>query len=200
MVGGSGWRSRIVGEGEVAPGELAAHPGNWRRHPAHQRAALSGVLGEVGWVQRVIVNRTTGRIVDGHARVALAVERAEATVPVVYVDLSEAEEALVLASFDPIGALAGANVGALEALLREVSTGDEALRAVLSDVAVASGMYPYTPPHAVGDPAADPSRALWPRLNTQVSPETLLRWAAAMASLGGDGDAKVGALLGLAGH
>lgn len=61
----SPWRSRIVRHADVAPGELAAHPANFRRHPQSQADAVSGALGTVGWVQDVIVNDRTGRVVDG---------------------------------------------------------------------------------------------------------------------------------------
>ncbi len=74
------WRSRIVGHGDADPQTLVAHPENWRAHPRNQRRAMAGVLDRVGWVQDVIVNRRTGRILDGHLRVALALERGEATV------------------------------------------------------------------------------------------------------------------------
>ncbi|MCY7417624.1 MAG: hypothetical protein LH650_03855, partial [Chloroflexi bacterium] len=50
----------------------------------------------MGWVQEVVVNNRTGYLVDGHLRAQLAISRDEATIPVVYVDLSEEEEALVL--------------------------------------------------------------------------------------------------------
>ena len=51
------WRSRIVGHADVAPERLRAHPLNFRRHPAAQRRSLTAVLGDVGWVASVIVNR-----------------------------------------------------------------------------------------------------------------------------------------------
>lgn len=101
-----GWQNRIVGEGEEAPDQLLAHPDNWRVHPKAQQRALADVLDKVGWVQRVIVNRTTGRVLDGHLRVALAISRNEQAVPVQYVELTEVEERLVLAVFDPIGEMA----------------------------------------------------------------------------------------------
>ena len=96
------WRSRIVGQGEEAPAALIPNPRNWRTHPQAQLDALGGALDEVGWVQQVIVNKQTGHLVDGHARVELALAREEKAVPVVYVDLSEDEEAIVLASLDPL--------------------------------------------------------------------------------------------------
>jgi hypothetical protein len=38
---------------------------------------MRDVLDRVGWVQSVIVNRKTGRLVDGHLRVQLAVDAGE---------------------------------------------------------------------------------------------------------------------------
>ena len=72
------WRNRIAGSGEESPDQLLANPRNFRRHPKHQQDALRGVLAEVGWVQDVIVNRTTGHLVDGHLRVELAMRTPKA--------------------------------------------------------------------------------------------------------------------------
>lgn len=134
------WRNRIVGEGTEAPDQLLANPNNFRIHPKAQQDALAGVLNEVGWVQRVLVNRRTGHVIDGHLRVALAISRREAAVPVVYVDLDEAEERLILATLDPLSALAATDAAQLEALLRDVSTGDAALLQMLSDLAAREGI------------------------------------------------------------
>jgi DNA modification methylase len=150
------WRNRIVGSGEAAPGELVPNEKNWRLHPRRQVAALEGALDEVGWVQQVIVNQRTGRLVDGHARVESAVARREATVPVLYVDLSEAEEALVLVSLDPLGAMAETNQEALDALLASVSVSDEALRAMLAELGSIELVVGRTDPDDVGDVPVDP--------------------------------------------
>ena len=136
----SGWRNRIVGHGEEPPDQLLANPANWRTHPKSQQDALAGSLGEVGWVQQVVVNRTTGHVVDGHLRIGLAISRNEPAVPVTYVELTEAEEALILATLDPIAAMAGADREALDNLLREVGTGDAALQQLLADVAKDAGL------------------------------------------------------------
>ncbi len=66
------WHSRIVGHAEVPPNELVPNPRNWRTHPADQQRAMAGALSEVGWVAEVLVNRTTGHVVDGHLRLDLA--------------------------------------------------------------------------------------------------------------------------------
>ncbi|OFX13214.1 MAG: hypothetical protein A2Z18_11140 [Armatimonadetes bacterium RBG_16_58_9] len=117
----SDWKNRIVGHGEVPARGLVPNPENWRRHPEPQRRALAGALSEVGWVQDVIVNQRTGRIVDGHMRAELAAAK-EATVPVVYVDLSEDEERLVLASLDPLAAIAITDDEELEKVLSGIKT------------------------------------------------------------------------------
>lgn len=130
------WRNRIVGHGEEAPEQLLANPGNWRIHPKAQQDTLAGVLSEVGWVQDVIVNQRTGFVVDGHARIALAISRNEPSVPVVYVDLDSHEEALILATLDPISAMAAADKEQLDVLLRDVETGDAAVMQMLSDLAM----------------------------------------------------------------
>ena len=128
------WRNRIVGSGEEAPDRLAANPRNWRIHPKTQQAALAGALDEVGWVQQVMVNQRTGFVVDGHARVALALTRGEAAVPVLYVDLDPDEEALVLATLDPIGAMATRDEAKLQALLAEGAVDDDGLASLLADL------------------------------------------------------------------
>lgn len=129
------FQNRIVGEGIEKPENLLANPANWRLHPQFQQDALKGVLNEIGWVQRVIVNQRTGYVVDGHARVAVAMREGATEVPVLYVDLSEREEALILATLDPIGGLAGTDGEQLRALLEDVSTGDAALQQLLADMA-----------------------------------------------------------------
>lgn len=128
------WRNRIVGHGDVPPSELVANPRNWRTHPRTQRAALSGALDEVGWVQQVIVNRTTGLLVDGHLRVEVAAARGEPSVPVTYVELDEREEALVLASLDPLSAMAGSDKERLADLLQDVTAEAPDLDALLRDL------------------------------------------------------------------
>ncbi len=126
------WQNRIVGHGEEDPEQLLANPRNWRSHPKHQQDALAGVLDQVGFVQSVMVNRRSGFVVDGHARVALAISRHQPTVPVVYVDLDDDEEGMVLATLDPIGALAGSDSDQLSMLLASLKPTDGALSNLLA--------------------------------------------------------------------
>ena len=114
------WKNRIIGQGEKPASQFLANDKNWRLHPQAQREALHGALNEVGWVAPVIENRRTGMLVDGHERVWQALQNGDAAVPFVAVDLDEAEEAYVLATLDPIGAMAAADAAKLDDLLREV--------------------------------------------------------------------------------
>src|SRR5262245_17834222 len=127
-------RNRITSSGEEDPEKLLAHPKNWRSHSADQESAVEGLLEEVGWVNNVIVNRRTGRLIDGHLRVELAKRRKEAKIPVVYVDLSEKEEELVLATLDPLGDLAGIDAKRLESLLGEIDPKSIALQRMIADL------------------------------------------------------------------
>lgn len=128
------WRNRIVGHGEVDPAQLLANPKNWRIHPKNQQDALTGVLNQVGWVQSVIVNKRTGFVLDGHLRVALAISAGE-QVPVVFVDLDEQEEALILATLDPLGAMAVTDEDLLAGLVGSLEVDDAAIQALLDELA-----------------------------------------------------------------
>lgn len=121
------WENRIVGHGVEDPGSLLANPFNFRRHPKEQQDALEGALNTIGWIQRVIVNRTTGHLIDGHLRVELAMRKDSNPIPVTYVELSEAEEKLALATIDPIAGLAATDDELLQSLLDGVSADDEKL-------------------------------------------------------------------------
>jgi hypothetical protein len=113
----------------VRAGELKDHPENWRVHPASQVKAFEAVRREVGFVGYVVVNRRTGHVLDGHMRKNAV--PAETLVPVVFGDWSEAEERLVLATFNPLGDMAGLDAGKAEGLLARVASSEPAVQALL---------------------------------------------------------------------
>lgn len=130
------FKNRIVDYQLVNPMSLIPNKKNWRRHPDAQRAALTGALTELGWVGVVTVNKTTGNLVDGHLRRDVAITRKESAIPAIFVELSEAEEAIMLASLDSIGALAVTDREALDSLLGEIEADDENLREFLDSLKV----------------------------------------------------------------
>ena len=105
-----------MGLRRVPAGELRAHPGNWRSHPAAQRGALVEMLGRLGWVSALVARETPEglELVDGHLRADVA---GGEEVPVLVVDLDEAEAAEALATLDPLAAMAEADAEALAGLL-----------------------------------------------------------------------------------
>ena len=110
------------------------------------------MLDTVGYVAQVIVNQRTGHLVDGHLRVEEALSHGQPAIPVLYVDLSEDEERLVLASLDPLAAMATTDEAKLRELLAEVSVESEALAAMLAALAPANPKDWLTDPDDMPEP------------------------------------------------
>lgn len=127
-------RDRIIGLERVRAGDLIPNSKNWRTHPTAQRDALKGILAEVGYVDALLARRASEgglELIDGHLR---AETTPDMEVPVLIVDLDDAEAAKVLATFDPLAALADADAAKLDAILREVDTGSEAVQNMLAQL------------------------------------------------------------------
>lgn len=135
------WRNRIVGYGDEDPEQLLANPANYRIHPKAQQDALRDVLNDVGIVDDVIVNRSTGFLVDGHLRVSLALREGQPSVPVKYVELSAEEEAKILLTFDPLSAMAAIDAMKLDELLQDAKLSGEALQTMVANMATRAGLY-----------------------------------------------------------
>lgn len=121
-----------------SPAELAENPKNWRRHPQTQLSALTDVIGEVGWAGACLYNERTSRLIDGHARRKVALDQGTTLIPVLVGDWSEADEAKILATLDPLAAMAEADASALDALLRDVQTSSAAVNEMLEGLAKAN--------------------------------------------------------------
>jgi len=126
------WKNRIIGSGDIDPEMALLNPDNWRIHPDHQKRVMVGALEEIGWIQQIVINKTNGRIIDGHLRVMLAKQEGVKTVPVVYVDLNDEEEKKALASLDSISALADVDFSKLGDLLEEMDIESESLDLMFS--------------------------------------------------------------------
>jgi len=144
------WENRIVAWEVVEAEVLLAHPMNFRRHPEAQEEALLSSLKDLGWIAPVIVNRPTGRIVDGHLRARLADEKSE-VLPVAYVELSEEEEREALLCLDPIAAMAEVDRDRLRALLEEVGHQEQGIAALIERLARENNAFPVPGK----DPGAD---------------------------------------------
>lgn len=189
------WASSIVEfDPAVDPEQLLAHPLNARRHPGEQRDALRESLGRVGWVDVVKVNTRTGHVVDGHARVEEAIT-AGSTVPVLWVDLSPEDERFVLATLDPISALATYDAEVLDQLLDGQSIESDGLLALLNDQrALAEGPPPLDDLADEYDPGAVNHGDGLADVHLRVTPEVVEQWTKHRAGFDSDASA-LGALL-----
>ena len=129
------------------------------------------MLDTVGYVAQVIVNQRTGHLVDGHLRVEEALSLGQPSIPAVYVDLSEDEERLVLASLDPLAAMATTDEAKLRELLAEVSVDSEAPAAMLAALA----------PAEPKDGLVEPDEVPEPPYNVKVEPRSNNAIAAGMS-------------------
>lgn len=120
------------------PAELADNPANWRVHPDAQIAALTDVVAEVDWAGACLYNERTKRLIDGHARKKIAVEQGVKRVPVLVGSWSKEQEAKILATLDPLSAMATADADKLNALLESVQTDSEPLTRLLEKLAKAN--------------------------------------------------------------
>jgi hypothetical protein len=131
-------RDRILELRRVPASELLPHPRNWRLHPRRQQEALRGILAEVGYADALLARELPdGRLqlIDGHLRAETTPDQ---TVPVLVLDVNEAEAAKLLASLDPLAGLAEADAEKLEELLQEFQTESAALAEMLAAVAEAA--------------------------------------------------------------
>lgn len=128
------WRNRVVNLTMEVPEDLLANPVNARRHPPEQRDALRGSLDELGWIAPIVVNDHTGHVVDGHARVEEAISAGSPVVPVVHVMLTDEEERLAVAIFDPITNLAVYDQERLDDLIASILTDNAPLNALLASL------------------------------------------------------------------
>jgi hypothetical protein len=142
-------RDRIKELRRVPASELIPNPKNWRVHPTAQQDALRGVLAEVGYADALIARETPEglMLVDGHLR---AETTPDSDVPVLVLDINEAEADLMLATLDPLAAMAGRDEERLAELLSTVSSDNATVNALLQTLA--NGYEPLTLPEPQTDP------------------------------------------------
>lgn len=127
----------------VRAGDLAPHPRNWRTHPPRQQEALRGVLAEIGYADALLVRELPSgelQIVDGHLR---AETTPDAIVPVLVVDLDDAEAEKVLLTHDPLAALAETDADRLAELLAGAEFANDSVSQMLGSLAEKAGVFDF---------------------------------------------------------
>jgi site-specific DNA-methyltransferase (adenine-specific) len=149
-------RDRVRELRRVRAGDLTPNPKNWRTHPKAQADALRGILAEVGYADALLARELPDGsliLVDGHLRAETTPDQ---EVPVLVLDINEAEADKLLLSLDPLAALAETNAVALDSLLREVDTGSEGLQQMYADMAEAAELYEGDNAEIVEDEIPEP--------------------------------------------
>ena len=135
-------RNRVKSLRMVPASDLRPNPKNWRTHPKAQQDALRGVLSEIGFADACLARELPDgslMLIDGHLR---AETLGDGDVPVLILDVNEAEADKILLLLDPLASMAGTNATALNELLRGVATGEQSLAAMLEDMAANAGIIP----------------------------------------------------------
>ena len=153
-------RDRIKELRRVPACDLIPNPRNWRTHGKAQAEALQGLLAEVGFAGAVLARETPEglMLIDGHLRSETA---GVGIIPVLVLDVTESEADKILATYDPIGAMADSDAEKLDSLLRDVQTGNQALATMLAELAEAAGVIPKEENDPIGEdevpePPVDP--------------------------------------------
>jgi DNA modification methylase len=111
--------------------DLLPNPKNWRRHPKAQSDALRALLDEFGYADALLARELPdGRLmlVDGHLR---AETTPDAIVPVLILDVTEAEADKILLTLDPLASLAEPDNERIKALLQTVQNDSVAVEELL---------------------------------------------------------------------
>lgn len=161
-------RNRVVELKRVRAKDLVPNPKNWRRHPQVQANALRGLLNEVGIADALLARELPdGRLqlVDGHLRADVMPNE---EVPVLVLDLDEAEADKLLLTLDPLAAMASADGERLGALLNSVRTDDPGIQVLLEELRTQEALLLENPNDlADPDPQIDKAEELRRKWGTQ---------------------------------
>jgi len=187
-------KNRIKELRQVKGSELLPNPKNWRTHPSQQADVLRGVLAEIGYADALIAYETPDglMLIDGHLR---AETTPDIEVPVLVTDLTEQEADMLLATLDPLAAMASRDQDSLLSLLGTLDVQNDSVRVMLD--ALVEGENEFLP-----DPGETPTldsltdeygeydpSALWPEIRLKVPPELKAQFDTWLN--GGEGDNEV---------
>lgn len=149
----------------VDPQILLENPLNYRVHPPEQEAETRESIRTCGWARRLLVNVLTGRLIDGHLRLKIAIDDKLDRVPVDYGQWTDKQELLLLAALDPITGRAKWDDAKFQELYGKLKLNEGPLRSMLDGlkrdsfdrtIAAMAGKLkaagPPAPPAANGEP------------------------------------------------
>ena len=132
-------RDRIKDFRRVPATSLLPHPKNWRVHNVRQRNVLQGILAEIGYADALLVRELSDgslQLIDGHLRAETTPNQ---KVPVLVLDLNDAEAEKLLVTLDPLAALADTDQTMLDDLLASIETENVAVQEFLRNLTDSDG-------------------------------------------------------------
>lgn len=144
------FRNRIIGLREVPASALLKNPNNWRKHPSSQRRALKAALGEIGIADALVARETAEglELIDGHLRADVSGDQ---PVPVLVLDVTDEEARVLLATLDPLAAMAETDSVALDALVKSVRHASAEVQKLLADTSASANLFNILGEKAIGD-------------------------------------------------
>ena len=130
---------KILGLRWVPAKDLIPNRKNWRKHPEHQKAAIREAMQRLGGYCDALLAREledgTLELIDGHLR---AETTPDEQVPVLVLDLDQQGADYLLATLDPLAALAETDGQKLHDLMTEVSIQEDSIRQMLTELAASA--------------------------------------------------------------
>lgn len=133
-------KDRIKSLVRVRAGDLFSNSKNWRVHSEEQEHFLRSLLSQLGFVDAVLVREVPQgyELIDGHLRASI---EPDTTIPALVLDVDEKEADLILASFDPIAAMAETDAERFAELRATLEEQAEAVECMFRKIAEQSGSF-----------------------------------------------------------
>ncbi len=141
-LGAESAKRRQVVERIASLDELHEDPVNPHTHPDASRAAIRGSVTEFDQLAPLLVQKSSGRVIDGNGRLSEMREMGWTEARIWEVDASDAEAAAMGLALNSTPEFAGWDREALEANLRIVQTANEELAATWAKLAEEQGIIP----------------------------------------------------------
>lgn len=151
-------KMRVVDMKFMRAGDILPHPDNWREHGDEQKNAFNAMIEGVGFAGSLLAFTLPNgdiMLIDGHLR---ADQHPDEMLPVVMTDLTEDEARELLATHDPLSAMATINKAKVKALHEKFNRIKGARQKLLKSIRERAGVS-LNGDEAVADPGGQVDRA-----------------------------------------
>lgn len=89
---------------------------NWKEHTKRQKDYMGDSIQDAGWAKNTIFCANTDRVIDGHGRIKVSLEKNYTTMPVDVGWWTKEQGDILLATLDPLSQMANVDANALQSL------------------------------------------------------------------------------------